>query len=41
MNEIQIYDLENCATSIKNGLYGGAAGSKDGIMIGNDKWMVM
>ena len=40
MKEIRIYDLENCATSIKNGLYGGAAGSKDGIMIGNDKWMV-
>lgn len=40
MNNIKIYDLENCKTSIKNGLYGGAAGSKDGIMIETEKWMV-
>lgn len=40
MKEIQIYNLENCIASIKNGLYGGTGGSKDGIIIGNDKWMV-
>ena len=40
MKNIRIYDLENCKTSIKNGLYGGAGGSKDGIMIGDTNWMV-
>ena len=27
-----IYDLDQCELSRKNGLYGGAAGSKDGII---------
>ena len=40
MKKINIYELDNCATSIKNGLYGGAAGSKDGIIIENENWMV-
>lgn len=40
MENAQIFDLENCRTSIKNGLYGGAAGSKDGIVIGRENWMV-
>ena len=40
MKNIEIYDLEDCKTSIKNGLYGGAAGSKDGIIVGGENWMV-
>lgn len=39
-NNIEIYDLDNCKPSIKNGLYGGAAGSKDGVVIFGKNWMV-
>lgn len=35
-----IYDLNDCQLSFKNGAYGGAAGSKDGIIIDGDMWMV-
>ena len=36
----EIYDLNDCALSNKNGLYGGAAGSKDGILIDGERWIV-
>lgn len=38
--ETQIYDLDDCKLSRKNGLYGGAAGSKDGIVIAGQDWLV-
>lgn len=40
MENIKIYDLESYPASIKNGLYGGMAGSKDGIIIGDMNWLV-
>lgn len=37
---MKIFDLDNAKYSKKNGLYGGAAGSKDGILLGSDNWIV-
>lgn len=35
-----IFDLDRCELSRKNGLYGGMAGSKDGIIIDGQNWLV-
>ena len=37
---INVVDLEKAPLSIKNGMYGGAAGFKDGIVYKGDLWMV-
>lgn len=37
---IKIYDFSNNELSYKNGSYGGAAGSKDGIVINGEEWMI-
>lgn len=37
---IPIFDLDNYGLSFKNGFYGGAAGNKEGIVIGDESWMV-
>ena len=37
---IEIVDLNACPLSYKNATYGGMAGSKDGILIDNQEWMV-
>lgn len=37
---IKIIDLDIYPLSIKNGAYGGAAGSKDGISINNENWLI-
>ena len=37
---IEIYDFNNNPYSYKNGSYGGAAGSKDGIIFNNESWML-
>lgn len=36
----QIYELDSYPISKKNGLYGGQAGSKEGIVINGDNWLV-
>ena len=36
----EIYDLDPYPLSRKNGLYGGSAGSKDGIVINGQDWFV-
>ena len=38
---VKVYNLERCPYSNKNGLYGGAAGSKDGILIENQRWIAL
>ncbi len=35
-----VFDLDGCSFSRKNGLYGGAAGSKDGIIWNDQDWLV-
>ena len=35
----KILNLNNCPLSDKNGLYGGMAGSKDGILINGSRWL--
>ena len=40
MEKVKIYDLSQCPLSPKNGLYGGAAGSKEGIIINNEFWLI-
>lgn len=35
-----IYDLNSCPLSERNGFYGGMAGSKEGILIDNEYWIV-
>ena len=37
---IKIYDFNNNPLSYKNGSYGGMAGSKDGILINGEEWML-
>ena len=37
---INIYDLDEYPFSSKNGTYGGAAGSKDGLCINNEDWLI-
>ena len=37
---INIYDLDEYSFSSKNGTYGGAAGSKDGLCINNEDWLI-
>lgn len=41
-NELKttIFELDDYSLSDRNGFYGGKAGSKEGIMIGNDYWLV-
>lgn len=39
MNEI-IYDLDHCELSDRNGMYGGQAGSKEGILFHDTYWIV-
>lgn len=36
----EIVNLNNCKLSRKNGMYGGAAGNKDGIIYNNESWLV-
>lgn len=36
----EIYDLNNCPFSIRDGSYGGMAGDKDGIEFNNENWIV-
>lgn len=40
MIKTEIYDLNNCFFSNRNGDYTGMAGSKEGILIDNEPWMV-
>ena len=40
MNEIDILNLDDCKLSERNGLYGGKAGSKEGIIINDEYWMI-
>ena len=35
---IEIVDLNNCELSYKNGLYGGLAGAKDGILYNGEEF---
>ncbi|MDF2844825.1 MAG: hypothetical protein K0R00_3251 [Herbinix sp.] len=37
---MNIYDLSKCPFSDRNGSYGGLAGRKDGILIGDERWIV-
>ena len=36
---MEIYDFSDCEYSNRNGSYGGAAGDKDGIIIGGEAWI--
>lgn len=36
----EIVNLDDCKLSLKNGFYGGAAGSKDGIIYQGENWLV-
>lgn len=36
----KIYDFNKCPLSSKNGIYGGAAGDKDGVIFDNSLWMI-
>lgn len=38
--EIEIYNLNECAIGPRNGRYGGQAGSKEGILLDGDNWIV-
>lgn len=38
MNEV--INLDDCCLSRKNGMYGGAAGSKEGIIYNGEYWMI-
>lgn len=40
MNETVIFDLNSYPLSDRHGAYGGMAGSKDGLLIGGEYWMV-
>lgn len=40
MKEITIRNLDNYELSNRNGMYGGNAGSKDGILINGEYWIV-
>lgn len=40
MNDIKIYNLDKYVLSDRHGWYGGQAGSKDGILINNEYWIV-
>lgn len=40
MEEIKIYDLNQFPTNTRNGSYGGAAGSKEGIDIEKEHWII-
>ena len=40
IEENKIIDLERCQYSSRHGRYGGNAGSKDGILINNEPWIV-
>lgn len=35
-----IVDLNHCGLSRKNGMYGGAAGNKDGIVYEGEHWLI-
>lgn len=35
---VEIVDLNDCRLSRKNGMYGGAAGNKDGIEYNDENW---
>ena len=37
---IKVLNLENAPLSDRNGSYGGAAGSKEGILIDREYWLV-
>lgn len=37
---VEIVDLNNCKLSRKNGMYGGAAGNKDGIIYNGENWLI-
>lgn len=37
---MEIVNLDDCKLSLKNGFYGGAAGSKDGIIYQGENWLV-
>ncbi len=39
-SDTKIYDLNDCELSDRNGMYGGMAGSKEGIIFNNEYWMV-
>lgn len=36
----EIINLNNCSLSHKNGMYGGAAGNKDGIIYNGENWLI-
>mgnify|MGYP000402797589 CR=1 FL=1 len=36
----QIYDLDQCKISDRNGTYGGNSGDKEGILINGEYWIV-
>ncbi|BDC94888.1 hypothetical protein [Treponema bryantii] len=37
---MEIYNLDNCAYSVKNGTFGGNSGDKEGILFNGDSWIV-
>lgn len=37
---VEMVNLNNCRLSRKNGMYGGAAGNKDGIVYNDENWLV-
>ncbi len=37
---VEIYDLSDCPFSKRAGLYGGAAGAKDGIIFRHENWII-
>lgn len=37
---IDIYDFDNCPLSDRNGSYGGKSGSKEGLLIGDEYWII-
>ena len=38
--ETRLYDLHDCKLSNRNGMYGGMAGSKEGILLNDEYWMI-
>ncbi len=37
---MEIVDLNACRLSRKNGMYGGAAGNKDGVIYNGENWLI-
>lgn len=40
MDKIEIVELDECPVNERNGTYGGQAGDKEGIIFGNNNWIV-